>query len=183
MTAQSSTDHFSRGAIAIHWLSVLLVLGLMITGLLSDRVEGDAKQMFLMLHLPFGLLLLALTVFRLFWWWRLDTRPQALPTAKDWQQRLSRIVHGLLYVTLIVMLASGIGLSVLSGAPDAVFGSAPMPDFWTFLPRTPHGIASKVLGALILMHAGAALMHHFVEKDETLRRMWFRSSKASVKSR
>jgi cytochrome b561 len=58
--------------------------------------------------------------------------------------------------------------------PDHRLGkSAPLPDFWKYRPRTPHGIGARLLLALIVLHTGAALYHHFVRRDGLLRRMLF----------
>ena len=74
------------------------------------------------------------------------------------------------------MAASGIGMFVLSGAGPIVFGSeGNLPDFTQYLPRVPHSIGARAMVALLVLHAGAALYHHFVKRDATLRRMWFRS--------
>ena len=48
-----------------------------------------------------------------------------------------------------------------------------MPDFWNYKPRIRHGIGARLMVALFVFHAGAALYHHFVKKDGLLRRMWF----------
>lgn len=93
-----------------------------------------------------------------------------------WQSRLSKAVHVLLYVIIIGMSSSGIGTMVLSGAGPFIFAGADLsafPDFWDYLPRTPHGIVARVLVGLLVLHIGAALYHHFIKQDGLLRRMWF----------
>ncbi|MEM7501840.1 MAG: cytochrome b/b6 domain-containing protein, partial [Pseudomonadota bacterium] len=45
--------------------------------------------------------------------------------------------------------------------------------FWDYLPRRPHGLGARLMVALIVFHAGAALYHQFVMKDGLLRRMWY----------
>jgi len=86
------------------------------------------------------------------------------------------VVHVLFYVVILGMIASGIGMMVLSGAAPLIFGgeSALLPDFWKYTPRVPHGIGARLLLALLVLHAGAALYHHFVRRDGLLWRMWFR---------
>ena len=56
-----------------------------------------------------------------------------------------------------------------------IFGGegALLPDFWKYPPRVPHGIGARLLLALLILHAGAALYHHFVRPDGLLWRMWF----------
>jgi len=73
------------------------------------------------------------------------------------------------------MIASGIGMIALSGAAPLIFGanSAPLPDFWKYPPRPPHAIGARLLLALLVLHVGAALYHHFVRRDGLLWRTWF----------
>ena len=62
--------------------------------------------------------------------------------------------------------------------PVVLFGMLPLPDL---LPadkslaaavRPLHRIAAWALLALIVLHAAAALKHHFIDRDGLLRRMW-----------
>jgi len=73
------------------------------------------------------------------------------------------------------MAASGIGMLILSGAGPIIFGAdaTTLPDFWEYNPRTPHGIGARVVVALLVLHTGAALHHHFFKKDRLLQRMWY----------
>lgn len=73
------------------------------------------------------------------------------------------------------MTASGISMMVLSGAGPIIFGGSTetLPDFWDYLPRVPHGIGVRAMIVLQILHAGAALYHHFFKRDGLLQRMWF----------
>ncbi len=83
-------------------------------------------------------------------------------------------MHLLFYVVILGMIASGIGIMVLSGAGSIIFGQGGvLPDFWKFAPRVPHGIGARLLFALLVLHVGAALYHHVVLRDGLLWRMWF----------
>lgn len=64
-------------------------------------------------------------------------------------------------------------MSVSSGLPDALFGTAPLPDLSALPPRWGHGIGARVIAAVIALHARAALYHDVLLKDRTLKRMWF----------
>ncbi|MEQ8479992.1 MAG: cytochrome b [Hoeflea sp.] len=180
MTHKSSTDSYGSVAIGVHWLTAVLIVGLLASGVLAENAADPAtKATLLTLHAPMGIAVLVLTLFRIVWWWRLDTRPDPLGGNPAWQEKLAKAVHLLLYMVMIGMAASGIGMFVLSGSGDILFGGAPgpLPDFDNFAPRGPHGIGAKLLMALLVLHAGAALYHHFLRRDATLRRMWFASTK------
>lgn len=177
MTMKSSSTTYGAVAVSLHWLSVLLIIALLGSGMLAEEtVDPGAKASVLSAHAPMGAAILILTLGRLIWWWRFDTHPEPLPGGPAWQAIAARAVHGLLYLVLIGMAASGIGMFALSGAGDMIFGGAPgpLPDFNDFAPRIPHGIGAKLLIILLAGHAGAALYHHFVKRDATLKRMWFR---------
>ena len=61
----------------------------------------------------------------------------------------------------------------LSGAVPIIFGQGgTLPDFWIYMPRVPHGIGARLLLILLILHAGAALYHHFISRDGLLKRMW-----------
>lgn len=177
MSAKSTSTHYGTVAVSIHWLSALLIIALMGTGVLADRTLDPAgKASLLQFHAPLGISILLLTVARIVWWLRADTKPAPLATGPAWQERIASFVHVALYVIILGMASSGIGMFILSGAGPIIFGGDPatLPDFKDFLPRTPHGIGAKAMIALLALHAGAALFHHFVRQDATLRRMWFR---------
>lgn len=172
---KSSPDRYGTVAVWIHWLSAVLILLLLITGFrAADAPDAQAKAALLRVHIPTAITVLLLTAFRILWWWRIDHKPAPLASMPPWQAGLSRGVHVNLLVIVLGMVASGIGMMILSGAGPAVFGApgAVMPDFHEVLPRRPHGLGARLMIALLAIHAGAALYHHFVRRDETLKRMW-----------
>ncbi len=171
---KSTTVRYGYVAVAIHWLTAILVLVLLISGFRSGFSEEAAvKQAALRVHLPAAFGILVLTVLRLAWWRFWDRKPAPVDGTSAAQETVARWVHRLLYLGLLVLLASGIGLSVLSGLPSALFADAPMPQLDTLPPRGPHGAVARLVLALILLHGAAALYHHFVLRDRTLTRMWF----------
>ncbi len=178
MSSKSTETHYGSVAVRIHWISALLVFVLIGSGFRSGFSEDAAsKAAALRVHLPVAGLLLVLTLARLIWWWRFDVKPQSLPSVPDWQDRVAHWTHRGLYGLLFVLLGSGIAMSAMSGLPFALFGDAPLPDLAALPPRGPHGIAARVLAGLVLLHAGAALYHHYGLKDATLRRMWLAKSR------
>jgi cytochrome b561 len=121
--------------------------------------------------------ILLLTLLRLFWWWRVDQKPRPVAGHPAWQTLSAKLIHGLFYIVILGMAASGIGILALSGAGNILFGASagPLPDFSEVLPRVPHGLGARLMVALFVLHAGAALYHHFIKKDGLIWRMWFGS--------
>ena len=87
------------------------------------------------------------------------------------QEWLSRLVHGLLYLSIFLLAASGIATLVFSGAVPALLGEGSLPSFAGVPPRLVHGLASKLMIALVVLHVAAALYHQFIRRDRLLGRM------------
>ena len=176
MTFKSSTTRYGVIPISIHWLSVLLILGLLFSG---NRVAGltdpVAKAQLLSLHAPIGSFIALLTLIRIIWWIFLDKNPGPVSGMPHLQELGARIVHLMLYAAIILSAASGIAMFLLSGAGPIIAGwvDAPLPDFTKYPPRIGHTIGAWSIMTLLFFHAGAAFYHQFVKKDGLLNRMWF----------
>jgi cytochrome b561 len=175
LALKSTADHYGAMVVSIHWLSALLIVMLIASGFrAANTVDPAAKAAILRLHVPIAIPVLALTIVRL-GWWGFDRKPNPVSGSPRWQERAAQAVHVLFYVVILGMIASGIGLMALSSAAPMIFGGegAPLPDFWKYPPRLPHGIGARLLLALLVLHVGAALYHQFVRRDGLLWRMWF----------
>jgi len=173
---KSRTDRYGAIAVSIHWLSAVLILALLGSGFrAANAVDAATKAGLLRFHIPVAVIVLLLTALRLVWWWRFDRKPAPVKASPRWQARLARFVHVAFYVFILGMVASGIGMMILSGAAPAVFGTpgAMLPDFTAYPPRGPHGLGALLLVGLLVFHAGAALFHQLVRGDHLLRRMWY----------
>lgn len=173
MPLKSTPDRYGSVAVAIHWVSALLLIGLLASGFrASDTMDAAAKAGLLRVHVVAGLAVLVLTAARILWWLFADSKPADLPGTKA-SHTAAKAVHGLFYVVILGMAASGIGMMVLSGAGAVVFSGAPaaLPDFHAYLPRVPHGLGGRALAALLILHVAGALYHHFVLRDRIFARM------------
>lgn len=170
----SSPQRYGSVAIAVHWLTAIAIFGLLLSGArLEDMADPAAKVSLLRIHVVVGIGVLVLTLFRLGWWLFADRRPSPPATTPRWQAVAAHAVHGLFYLVIFGMAATGIGMIALSGAGTILFGgvSASLPDFRDFLPRAPHGVGATLLWLLIAMHVLAALYHQVVLRDRLLARM------------
>lgn len=175
---RSTQDHWGWLSILIHWLTALTVFSLFGLGLWV--VELDYYDPWYRkgpdLHKSIGSLLFILTLLRLIWR-RIEGRPNSLPSHSASEQRLARIAHRLLYALLISVMLFGYLISTADGRAIEVFG-------WFSIPATLHGLdkqediaglihlwlAVSLIG-LVVLHALAAIKHHFFDKDRTLKRM------------
>jgi cytochrome b561 len=84
--------------------------------------------------------------------------------------------HFALNILTLLVAVSGVGIAIQSGLPGIVFaGQGILPaDFWAYAPRTAHGILTKLLAALIVLHVAGAIYHQLIIKDRLFLRIWFR---------
>ena len=171
MRMKSTSTQYGAVAVAIHWVSAAAILGLLLSGTIMAGAGEGVKASILLVHAVMGTLVLLLTLLRIGWWLWADRRPKPVAHQPHAQELAARIVHGLLYAGILVLAASGIATLVLSGAIPALLAGTPVPDFSALAPRLAHGLVSKALIALLVLHAGAALYHQFIRRDRLLGRM------------
>ena len=179
MSRKSTPSTYGNVAVTLHWLSAALILILLGTGFLAaNTTDPEIKARILSLHAPLGIAVMVLTLIRIGWWRFADRKPEPIAGTGKWQAMVAGMVHLLFYFVILAMAASGIALFALSGAGPFIFTNAPgpLPDFNAFPPRIPHGLGARAMVLLLLVHAGAALYHHFFKRDGLLKRMWFRNS-------
>jgi cytochrome b561 len=177
MTGVDSRDRWSRASIALHWLTVVLVLGLAVVGLGMDELPtGRLKIQVYALHKSFGLTVLAITVLRLSW--RLFERRPTMLQAPAWQHAIARLTHFAMYVLLLLVPLSGWWYNSTAGFPLKWFGLFKLPPLGEFdralkaQANDAHEFAFWTLATLVAVHAAAALWHHYRVGDRTLARMW-----------
>jgi cytochrome b561 len=174
MALRGSAERYGSVAVVLHWLSAVLILGLLVAGFAAANAGDPAtKAAILRLHAPAGVFVLVLTVLRLVWWLAIDRRPKPFAGVPPLQARAAKLVHGLLYGAILVLAASGIALMTLSGARPILMGevAGALPDFWNYPPRYVHGAVAWLLAILVLTHVAAALHHQLVRRDGVMRRM------------
>lgn len=164
-------------SIVLHWVSFLLVLLLlgggvfMVTLSYYDPLYHTLPHW----HKVAGVVVIALTALRLGWLWR-NPRPHLL-AAPRWQQWSARAMHWTLYGLLLALGVTGYVMTTAQGKPIELVAGVRIPALRTWPTSTAelHGLLHRWgaygLGALVLLHSGAALLHHFGHRDATLRRM------------
>ena len=173
------SDEVAYGAAArsFHWVTAALILTMIPAGFVMLDAPAGAIQNFLFdYHRSCGVVLFVITVARLVWRWK--SPPAAIEEDIPLVQRIvARVVHFLLYVLLLIQPVVGwIGTSAY-GAPIKVFWLFVLPPIVdkdkavadTFLEL--HETLGLTMAALVAMHIGGALYHHFIRRDRTLMRM------------
>ncbi len=182
--AGAPTRRYHPALVALHWLLALSVTVMLVIGtFVLKEIPNDSidKIGALRGHMILGVAIGALMLLRLVVRWR-TRRPPAAATGHALLDRLRSLVHGGLYLLVFVMAASGVGIALLSGLPEIVFGGAALslPEtFAAYPPRAVHGWIAKVLILAIGFHLIGVLFHQFRLKDRLLSRMWFGSGQST----
>ncbi len=176
MSALSNTQRWGTVARLLHWV---MALGIIVNGAWGLWMVGLAPSMkkinIFALHKSIGLTLLALALLRLAWR-MIDRHPQAEP-APRWQHLAARATHVGLYGLILAIPLSGWWFNSASGYPLQWFKRFNLPA----LGSHDSGLASIALAmhqylfwlliVVLVLHIGAALKHHYLDRDNTLARM------------
>lgn len=176
MSWRNSETRWGALAQLFHWGMLLLFVAMFTLASIMDELpKGPERAAIVGLHKSTGITILALALARLLWRWS-GVVPKPLAAAA-WQQRLAGAVHVALYGLMFALPLSGYVMSMAAGRGVNWFGLLPLPDLVG--PNKPLSEAAheghEVLATLVLLlvglHLAAALWHHVIVKDDTLRRM------------
>lgn len=176
MPVRSTATSWGAVTRLFHWGMLLLFIGIISVGFyMTDLPLGPKKLKVYALHKSIGLTLLGLAVLRLLW--RLGERRPALPPMPAWQERAAAATHVALYVLMFVIPLSGWLYNSAAGFPLQWFHLVNLPALTAADPglkavaHEAHETGAITLIAIVLLHAAAALKHHFIDHDGTLRAM------------
>jgi cytochrome b561 len=171
-------------AIALHWLLALAIAGALGMGwYLSGMPLSPAKVKLINWHKWAGITILALSLLRLGWRLGHAAPPldaRVLAGMPPWQRSVHHGVLWSLYALFLLVPLLGWAYSSAAGVPVVWFGVLPLPDLLArnkeladLVLKPLHKTGAYTLAGLALLHTGAALKHHFVNRDGLLLRMWF----------
>ncbi len=173
----NSEQRYGSVAQVLHWVMALLIIIMIVLGLYMVRLPINATKLKLYgYHKALGVLVLMLACLRLSW--RLINQNPRLPNEMPtWQKLAAHGVHYAFYFFMFALPLTGWMLSSASGLPVSFFGLFLLPDLispnehWRFLLQTAHQWLGYGLLLALCAHVGAALQHHFINKDDILKRM------------
>lgn len=182
MQLLDSDKRFGFVSIVNHWLAALLIIGMLGLGLyMADLPKGPWKGQLFAIHKSFGILVLMLGAARI--GWRLgNALPEPVDTSRPLLRTIARLLHPLLMVMMLALPLSGWAMSSAGDHPVSFFGLFTLPPLLVpdkglaEILTNVHSALAWTLIALLVVHAGAALQHHFIARDATLRRMLGRAS-------
>ncbi|KML61142.1 cytochrome B561 [Burkholderia cepacia] len=169
-SADGRYDRFSR---ALHWIFAVVILYTMAAGFALHFITDPGLWRFVStLNMSLASCLIVLFPLRYVWSFFRRTPPD-VESVPQGQRAIAHLVHSLIYVLVAFVLFSGFVM-----VPDGYwlfgivyvktpFSAGPVTEHWFVL----HRIGCYTLALLVAAHAGAALKHHFVSKNDVLKRM------------
>lgn len=171
MDMPATDTRYSRLMIAVHWSTAILVLIAYILSEGGPGVRTDPPR----LHFIFGMAVLLLVLPRLIAR-LLGGAPAPREVGGKWLTFATKFAHGLLYLLLIAVPLTGWYAMSRVGVTFSLFGfslpamTAPVEGFPGPVGEL-HQLGGNGILSLAGLHGVLALWHHFVRKDDTLRRM------------
>jgi cytochrome b561 len=175
---QFSKKKYGGVAILLHWLIALMIIGTFTLGLVMVDIPGltPTKLKYFSWHKWAGVTILALACIRLLW--RLTHAAPPYPAGMPrWQIGAAHLTHFLLYLLIFAVPLSGYFYTLSAGVPVVYLGLFPLPVLIAPHPelkaalKLTHYLLNMTLLALVCLHVLAALKHHFIDRDEVLKRM------------
>lgn len=177
MHITNTKKRYGAMAIYLHWIMAILLIGLVVIGLYMTRIPLSAQKVKLYgWHKEWGILVLMLVMWRIVW--RIGNIAPSLSSLPSWERVAARTVHWAFYIFMFALPISGWLITSAAGLPVSFFGWFVLPNLVMpnhdnlILFETIHTWLSYGLIATFFAHVGAALKHHYINKDDILRRMW-----------
>jgi len=173
----NKSESYTPVAKTLHWVMAIGILATFAFGLyMHDLPLSPEKLRYYSWHKWAGVTLFLLVLVRLFW--RVTHRPPAAPAhLPRWQVMAAEGAHHALYLLMLAIPLSGWLMSSAKGFQTVWFGVVPLPDLLGKdkalgdLLQTTHMLLNYLLISIVVVHVGAALKHHFLDRDNVLRRM------------
>ena len=171
------SSHYITTAKSLQWLMAVLFFGMLGLGFYMQGLPLSPEKLKLYSwHKWIGVTVFLLALIRIAW--RVTHQPPALPQSMP---RLMQVAahagHHMLYMLMFLIPLSGWLMSSAKGFQTVWFGILPIPDLLEKnkllgdLLQTVHVSLNYLFIAVLIGHIGAALKHHFIDKDDILTRM------------
>ncbi|MCK5918548.1 MAG: cytochrome b [Cocleimonas sp.] len=163
---------------SLHWIMALLLTGLFAMGLYMTSLDyyDPLYHSLPWWHKSLGLFIFFLLLLRIIW--KLSNpQPESLTTHQQWERRLAHFIQKLFYLLLFFIALSGYFISTAKDKGIAFFNLFELPSIIALQEETAeligdtHELMAISLAVFVVLHALAALKHHFIDKDKTLTRM------------
>lgn len=160
----------------LHWVMAALLFWQIGTMVLRKIIgETPITDLWRDMHKPVGLLILIVLIIRGLWGlYNLKRRPQHHPGLIGTAAKLGHLaLYGLTFAIPVVALIRqyGSGRKWEMSGFTLMEGGHPPVAWMVDLGKNWHGELAWVLTGLIVVHIVMAVVHHFILKDDTIKRM------------
>ena len=175
MKILNSKEKYGLISIIFHWLMALIIVITFILGL-NLKYNYQYYYEVLILHNSLGITILLLAIFRIAWKF-INIKPSPLPN-KKLLMKLATLTHILFYIFFFALPLSGYLLTNLQGDIVSFYG-IDLPEIlqsnndFKYYTHIVHDLLGNILLVIFSLHVLGALYHHFVIRDNTLRRITF----------
>lgn len=169
---------YSNRTVWIHWVSALLIFGLIFTGInMEHQSVSENKFLLYRIHFLLGNVVFILTIIRVIALFK-DSKPVHLYPKASFRERFRKWIYYGFYIVILWMCLSGISSLWLEGIiPSLISGQWPdLPEINAdgFHPiMLSHHIMAKMVFLLLILHISGFLLHLIQKKENTLKRIWF----------
>jgi cytochrome b561 len=175
---KNTGDRYGIVAIFLHWIIAILILGQIFLGwYMTDLEISPTKFRLYGWHKEWGVIILFLVCLRILW--RTVNVSPSLNELPAVERITARIAHFILYFLMVTVPLTGWLMSSAKGFPVSFFGIFVLPDIISpdknmgNIYNQIHVWLAYTLLAVICLHVVGALKHHFIDKDNILRRIFF----------
>ncbi|MDO6593960.1 cytochrome b [Neptuniibacter sp. 1_MG-2023] len=168
---------YGWGPVFMHWLMAFAIIGLYPLGWYIETLDyyDPAYKTVPVWHKSIGILVAMTLLLRIVW--RIFNKPPAALPQPAPLLFIAKMAHGLLYLLVLLTVISGYLISTADGRAIELFNLISLPalpfeiDNQEDIAGEIHFIVATSLISIAALHAAAALKHHFIDKDTTLKRM------------
>jgi len=177
MTGQPEHNKYARPIIILHWFTLALLIAVFSFIELRELFEKgtETRELMKSIHYMLGLTVLLTVIVRLFF--RFTTKVPQIQPAPNWAiKSLGNAMHLVLYAIMMGMPIAGWLMLSAAGKPIPFYGlelpaliaeNEPLADQIKEIHKTIGSAAYFLIAA----HALAGLYHHYIRRDDTLRRI------------
>lgn len=190
MQWQNRPDRWGAVSQGLHWLVAVLIAAQYVLANMAEAAEdrGGVAGLLeharvLAQHKSTGMVILALVLVRI--GWRRAAGPvPALPPGPAWQRRAAHLGHVALYLLVVLVPLTGWLMASAANLAPSLYGLFTFPNLLAADKDLAgqlgevHEACAGLLFVLALVHIAAAMKHHFIDRDDVLRRMLPRSGRS-----
>jgi cytochrome b561 len=180
MNFRNANDEYGLISKLLHWLLAVAMIGLIAIGWYMTRLSDEDILYWRLLdfHEAMGLGVLLLVGMKAAWL-TISPKPRQLAGLAPWERHAARTVHAAFIIATVVIPLTGLLFVATNGESINLYDLITIPN----MGHLPKGVRTGLINVhyylsygcamLIMLHIAAALKHHFIDLNNSLRRITF----------